>query len=274
MNEIVNIEGWALMAPQADGEGPRVRDLDIAERAGLEKPRNIRATIKANRAELEAHGPLLDLPAPRANGAGRPGKEFWLNEDQACALVILLRTPVARDLRVALVRLFGMARRGVLPVEQSSQMATLLRTVEALQVMVQGLAARNGELQAQVKLLGERSVKQQLLWTNRAETLAMRNLLRQTAKAVERSFQCVEGRIRCHESDVEGESWDVTSYMRLPRGVVPIVREMLTRYIERPETFVPAGGRRPPSTRPPRLRSARVDKGQQILFPRPDKPSA
>jgi hypothetical protein len=42
--------------PIGDSGEPRVRDLDIAARAGLAKPLGIREVIEANMAELEKNG--------------------------------------------------------------------------------------------------------------------------------------------------------------------------------------------------------------------------
>ena len=105
-----------------DGSTPLVRDIDLAERAGLAATRNVRLVIQKNRAELEEHG-LLSMRPRRVRiekrGAtcgfeDRDVLEYWLNEDQAVALVALLRTPMARALRVSLVKLFGAMRRGEL----------------------------------------------------------------------------------------------------------------------------------------------------------------
>jgi hypothetical protein len=103
-------EGWDLET--SDVEDPRARDIDIAERAGLAEPANVRRVIDANWEELSAHGEIRVL-ALSAKTPGRPGREYWLNEDQAVALVALMRTPAARALRINLVRVFGLYRRGL-----------------------------------------------------------------------------------------------------------------------------------------------------------------
>jgi len=101
-------EGWGLET--SDRDDPRARDLDIAERAGLERPRDVRRIIDANWDELAAHGEIR-ICALNAQTPGRPGTEYWLNEDQAVALVSLMRTKVARHLRIMLVQVFGKWRR-------------------------------------------------------------------------------------------------------------------------------------------------------------------
>jgi hypothetical protein len=96
--------------------------------------RDIRTHIKTHREELEEHGTLVVRRQRRRTQM--PGgnafrevevDEFWLNESQACALVMLLRTPKARELRVAVVRAF-MASRAFNPSAPGAQlMARMLR---------------------------------------------------------------------------------------------------------------------------------------------------
>lgn len=93
---------------------PRVRDVDLAERAGMKAPRQVRELIKRNRAELEAHGALSmrrtvrRISKPNGGEELREVKEFWLNRLQAAALVPRMSTPKAMEFRIALVRaVFG-----------------------------------------------------------------------------------------------------------------------------------------------------------------------
>src|SRR5882672_8001535 len=64
-----------------DGE-PRGRDLRLAERAQLAKPRNIREVIINNYNELLRYG---SMPVRRASPehGGHEVKEYWLNEGQS-----------------------------------------------------------------------------------------------------------------------------------------------------------------------------------------------
>ena len=110
MSAIVPFDGWDLDTTSADE--PRVRDLDVARRAGLAKPLNIRATIERNWEELTAHGEIKVFTPRVKTSGGRPGTEYWLNEAQAVALVALMKTTEARALRIGLVRLFVAWRRG------------------------------------------------------------------------------------------------------------------------------------------------------------------
>ncbi len=105
-------DGWDLDV--AAVEEPRVRDVDVAVRGGMKRPRDVRQLIERNRAELEIYGPLEIRGAAPRNGPGRLAAEYWLTEEQALALVGFMRTVNAQRVRVALVKLFVAYRRGQL----------------------------------------------------------------------------------------------------------------------------------------------------------------
>ncbi|HEU4407878.1 MAG TPA: hypothetical protein VFS43_21635 [Polyangiaceae bacterium] len=133
-NQIV-LDGWTL---RVDGGEPRVRDLDLGERAGLARPRDVRRAIRQaaddgavavvdNRADHRAE--LRDGPEapdkPRAwlereaiaigSGAERDGEVYYLNEAAALVVLTRLRTRVAVQATQAIVKVFVAARRGELP---------------------------------------------------------------------------------------------------------------------------------------------------------------
>lgn len=129
------INGWAVVR---EDDVALVRDIEIAERAGLVEPRKIRRVIEANRAELEAFGPLRVRRARNDVSAGfgvriAEVEEFWLTEDQAYAVAIHLRTPKASELRVALVKLYGAFRRGEIVVEAAPAPQLPQNYIEALE---------------------------------------------------------------------------------------------------------------------------------------------
>jgi len=112
---VLHIEGVALERGD-DGEF-RVRDVDLAERAGMSRPRDVRQLIERNRGELEENGALCvrgavrRMQMPTGGTAKREVDEFWLNEAQAYNLVALMRTPLAAKLRPLLARVFVQVRR-------------------------------------------------------------------------------------------------------------------------------------------------------------------
>ena len=92
-----------------EGE-PRVLDTELAAALGMERLTNIRARIiEPNRAELEGFGPLCTC---RVQTGGRPGKAFYLNEEQALLVAMFSRTEKAKEVRATLVRVFAAYRRG------------------------------------------------------------------------------------------------------------------------------------------------------------------
>lgn len=104
--------GWHF--DTTDQEEPRVRDVEIARRAGLAQPADVRRIIDKNWDELTAHGKIKVVALSAKTSGGRPGREYWLNEDQAVSLVAMMRTRAARALRIALVKVYSAWRRGLL----------------------------------------------------------------------------------------------------------------------------------------------------------------
>ncbi|GEL44189.1 hypothetical protein MEX01_47800 [Methylorubrum extorquens] len=99
-----------ILVVEREGE-PRARDIDIAERLGLARPRNIRKLIENNRAELEAFGPIPLLREAKA-GKGRPEEVYLLNEEQSLLVATLSSAPNAPAVRAMLIRTFVAWRRG------------------------------------------------------------------------------------------------------------------------------------------------------------------
>lgn len=123
---VVNVEGFAL---ERSGDDLLIRDIDLAEHAGLKNPRDIRTTIETNRVELEENGAItMRRRHQRIAKSGAVGgtevrevSEYHLNEAQAFNVVALLRTDEARKLRPKMARVYVKARRGLLvPVESAA----------------------------------------------------------------------------------------------------------------------------------------------------------
>ena len=93
---------------------PRVRDLDIAERLGMERPRDIRQLISRNFAELRGYGSTRYRTAmiTAGKGAKRKVREYYLNEGQALLICCLSRTEKAAEVRKLLIETYQAHRRG------------------------------------------------------------------------------------------------------------------------------------------------------------------
>jgi hypothetical protein len=97
-----------------DGE-PRVRDIEIAERLGMERPSNVRVLIERHLPEMERFGVCTTAVQTSGVKGGRPSTGYLLNEEQALLVATLSRAPRAADVREALIRTFVAWRRGRLP---------------------------------------------------------------------------------------------------------------------------------------------------------------
>lgn len=96
--------------PFEDGE-LRVLDLDLAERLGFERPRDVRKLIERNLEELERYGRCATV-AQRPEGGGPEATEYWLNEHQAVLICVLSKTLRAADVRQEVIEVFMAFRHG------------------------------------------------------------------------------------------------------------------------------------------------------------------
>lgn len=95
-----------------EGE-PRVLDTELAAALGMAETRFIRKNvIEPNRAELEGFGGLCETHTNPGARGGRPGKAYYLNEEQALLVAMFSRTEKAKEVRATLVRVFAAYRRG------------------------------------------------------------------------------------------------------------------------------------------------------------------
>lgn len=98
-----------------EGE-PRIADVNLADVLGFKRRRDIRELIDRNRGELETYGtvPCRTALVPGGNGAKQSVEEHLLNEGQALVICSLSRTPLAAQVRRALIEVFMAWRRGTL----------------------------------------------------------------------------------------------------------------------------------------------------------------
>ena len=120
----VTVEDWTLFT--SDGGEHWLRDLDLAEKAELRDPHDIRTTIQKALADGlmrdamtilggAENGPLVHevkVQVAIGSGAKRWVPEYYLNEEAALLLVTRLRTPRAIELTKAIVRVFLAVVRG------------------------------------------------------------------------------------------------------------------------------------------------------------------
>lgn len=110
---IVQVEGWQVATGGFDDGLPRVRDIELAEHLGYERPRKMRDLI----ARLISDGKLNSFEVCTTVGqtteaGGRPSKEYWLTEAQALKVVAKSETAKADAILDELIRVFLMLRDG------------------------------------------------------------------------------------------------------------------------------------------------------------------
>lgn len=138
--ELAIINGWSIYTHDNTRE-PTVRDLDIAKRAGLANPRDIRTTIKAliGTGELDEipegttivggdddgispRAYVVKVPTPIGSDTTRLVPEFHLNEAGVAVLAMHLRTEKAAMMRRSIAQTFVLVRQGRL--EEAARVAT------------------------------------------------------------------------------------------------------------------------------------------------------
>lgn len=109
-------DGWTLAT---DGEEPRVRDLDLADRLGYDRPRKVRELIDrmigiGEISDVHVRPTVGRTSMPRGGERETTVNEFWLTEEQALLVSVSSQTPRAMEVRKALVKLFVAFRKGQL----------------------------------------------------------------------------------------------------------------------------------------------------------------
>lgn len=75
---------------------PRVLDIRLAEALEFAQSRDIRKLIQTNLNELAGYSEVCAVATQTSEQGGRPGKEYWLTEEQA--LLICMRSDAPRAL--------------------------------------------------------------------------------------------------------------------------------------------------------------------------------
>lgn len=144
MSNIVKIENWSLAI---ENNEPRVRDIDLAERNGYARPRTIRTLVKAYLAsgDLSQDEVCCTVQQTSARG-GRPGTEFWLSEAAALFIIAKSETAMAKMLLKEMIRVFMLARRGMLApnVEHESLLRTMAKELAEVKSELSRVALDNG----------------------------------------------------------------------------------------------------------------------------------
>jgi len=112
LKRIEVFSGWNLGFVPDDDE-PRVRDTDLAERLGFERPRDIRKLIDriASDEKMSGFG-ICATVAQKTGGRGRPAQEYWLTEAQALLVAAKSETAKSAGILAEMIRVYMAWRRG------------------------------------------------------------------------------------------------------------------------------------------------------------------
>jgi len=130
------VEDWMLSFWSSDEE-PRLRDVELGERLGYDRPRDIRKLIERRKNDVEfGEVNCRATVARQPVGPGGTGEreytvhEYYLTEAQALEISALSETTNGKAILRTLIRVFLLARRGMLPNQGNGQWAFSATYVE------------------------------------------------------------------------------------------------------------------------------------------------
>jgi hypothetical protein len=112
---LTSVEGWTLATSGfADGQ-PRVRDIELAEHLGYERPAKIRDLLQRLAPDGNLSGSEVFTTVGKTSRlGGRPSRECWLTESQALKVVAKSETPLADAILDEVLSVFLAVRHGSL----------------------------------------------------------------------------------------------------------------------------------------------------------------
>lgn len=158
---LVRVADWTLTAFTGQGdEEPRVRDLDLAERLGFERPEDIRKLI--SRHERAKNITPLAVFATVAETGGRPARVRYLSEPDALFIATQSETAGAVAVTKEMIRVYMLARRGLIRpvgIHESVYDSKLVRMFEQhtklLLSVVERLSRLEAHTESDVGVVGE-----------------------------------------------------------------------------------------------------------------------
>jgi len=126
----LTISGWPLVLRTDDAE-PRIRDTDLCDRLGMTAVTTVRQLIDRH---IHA-GNLKDtvvLSTVLKTSGGRPGKRYLLCEADALFVTAKSETPKAVALLHEIINVYILARRQMLPGQDSGTLASVREDIQGL----------------------------------------------------------------------------------------------------------------------------------------------
>jgi len=164
-HRLVRVGEWQLTHWLAceDGE-PRMRDIDGAERLGFKEPRMVRKLIRRTFGEnlpgIYERSTVERSQTPTGGAREYEVTEYWLTEAQWLKVIARCRTDVAEAILDDMIRVYMLARRGLLPGHAGPMvdivaalrdaLAPLTQTVTAHATALAGLVERVDKMQARL----------------------------------------------------------------------------------------------------------------------------
>lgn len=134
-HRLLRVAGWTLTLR---GEEPLIPDEDLSVRLGL--PLHKLRQLSGRHEEAGNIAPEVSTTVVETGG--RPGKRRLYNEADALFLVTRSETPKAVALTREMIRVYMLARRGLLTQQGEAPMAALRAEVSRLAALVDDLRAR------------------------------------------------------------------------------------------------------------------------------------
>lgn len=148
---LTTVEGWSIAMVEDE---PRVRDLDLAERLGYGRSRDIRELVKRyeKSGDLSAVDVSRTVRRTQVGVAERDVTEFWLSEAAALFIVTKSETANAIALTKEMIRVFMLVRRGTM--QPAIDVGALVAEMQAMRVELAATNARMAMWQMDSGVIG------------------------------------------------------------------------------------------------------------------------
>ena len=147
-HRMVRVGDWEMRVEGAEGTDPLIRDLDAAARLGFKQPRMIRKLIKRIWPEnkgLHVRSTVERTSMPQGGTRETAVTEYWLTEAQLLKVCARSETPIAEAVLDEMIRVYMLARRGLLPPSVS---AKALAAAEGRIAVLEAAVARETEVRS------------------------------------------------------------------------------------------------------------------------------
>jgi hypothetical protein len=224
---------WTFMVREADRDRePMIPDADLAERIGL--PIHKFRQLSGRHERAGNINPFAVSTTVGQNG-GRPGKQRFYDEADALFIVSRSETPKAIALTKEMIRVFMLARRGLMPMAPSvdSAVGAALALVPGLVAQLEAYRADLGAMRAEIGTLrGELATG--VIGAEVAKAEVLRPLARVAAlyatpvRKVKAARRSLENRLRAILGFVgPGSAWSM-----LPRRLLDVAQRQLTMWLD------------------------------------------